>query len=189
MALEHALLVALRERSGSGLELAKRFERTIGFFWHASHQQIYRTLGRMADDGWVDVETVPQSGRPDKKVYEVSALGEKVLGEWLATPTPPERMRTELAVKMRGASFGDRDALLAELRVRLAEHHARLAAYEQMASEQFPDPASLSTPARDRWLVLRGGLLLEEFWIAWLTEYLTAYAPTGDLPRPSEEQQ
>lgn len=177
MALEHALLVALRERSGSGLELARRFERTIGFFWHASHQQIYRTLGRMADDGWLGVETIEQSGRPDKKVYEVSTLGEKVLAEWLATPTPPERLRTDLAVKLRGASFGDRAALLAELRVRLAEHRARLTAYQQMAAEQFSDTTKLSDTARDRWLVLRGGLLMEEFWIAWLTEYLDAYAP------------
>ncbi|WP_447644114.1 PadR family transcriptional regulator [Nocardioides zeae] len=72
MALEHVLLVALRERGGSGLELTQRFERTLGNFWQASHQQIYRTLGRMADDGWVDVETVAQTGRPDKKVYAVS---------------------------------------------------------------------------------------------------------------------
>ena len=46
MALEHALLVALREQPASGLELAKRFSRSIGFFWSATHQQIYRVLGR-----------------------------------------------------------------------------------------------------------------------------------------------
>ena len=69
MALEHALLVALSEQPAAGLELARRFERSIGFFWHATHQQIYRVLGRMVGDGWVTVETVPQAGRPDKKVY------------------------------------------------------------------------------------------------------------------------
>jgi len=184
MALEHVLLVALRERSGSGLELTKRFERTIGFFWHASHQQIYRTLARMADDGWVEVETVVQAGRPDKKVYAVSALGEKALAEWLATPSPPERLRTEVAVKMRGASYGDRAAVLHELAGRLADHRARLAAYRQMETEQFPDPADLGETALDRWLVLRGGLLMEEFWIAWLTDYLTAHGAAPDTPAP-----
>jgi DNA-binding PadR family transcriptional regulator len=64
MALEHALLVALREQPASGLELAKRFGRSIGFFWSATHQQIYRVLGRMEADGWVRVETVAQHGRP-----------------------------------------------------------------------------------------------------------------------------
>ncbi|HEY1133765.1 MAG TPA: PadR family transcriptional regulator [Nocardioides sp.] len=181
MALEHVLLVALRERSGSGLELTQRFERTIGNFWQASHQQIYRTLGRMADDGWVDVEAVAQTGRPDKKVYAVSALGEKVLAEWLATPSAPEPLRTEVAVKMRGASYGDRDAVLAHLALRREEHRARLRAYEQMAAEQFPDPTALADAALDRWLVLRGGLLMEQFWIAWLDDYLTAHG------HPTEE--
>ena len=75
MALEHALLVALREQPATGLDLAKRFEPSIGFFWHATHQQIYRVLGRMDADGWVGVEAVAQAGRPDKKVYAVTPAG------------------------------------------------------------------------------------------------------------------
>ncbi|NEN78152.1 PadR family transcriptional regulator [Nocardioides zeae] len=192
MALEHVLLVALRERGGSGLELTQRFERTLGNFWQASHQQIYRTLGRMADDGWVDVETVAQTGRPDKKVYAVSPVGEKVLADWLATPSDPEPLRTEVAVKMRGASYGDRAAVLAHLAVRREEHRARLRAYEEMAATQFPDPGALAGSTLDRWLVLRGGLLMEQFWIAWLDEYLTAHGapsthPATDHPTDPEE--
>ncbi|MGZ6744988.1 MAG: PadR family transcriptional regulator [Nocardioides sp.] len=58
MALEHALLVALREQPASGLELAGRFGRSIGFFWHATHQQIYKVLARMDADGWIDATAV-----------------------------------------------------------------------------------------------------------------------------------
>jgi hypothetical protein len=54
----------------------------------------------------------------------------------------------------------------------LAEHHARLAAYEQMAAAQYPEPARLTGADLDRYLVLRGGLRLEEFWVGWLEEYL-----------------
>ena len=57
MSLEHALLVSLRERPGTGIELARRFDRSIGFFWQATHQQIYRVLRRMEDDGWVSAST------------------------------------------------------------------------------------------------------------------------------------
>ncbi|MGA7054394.1 MAG: PadR family transcriptional regulator, partial [Mycobacterium sp.] len=42
MALPHAILVSLCERDGSGYELARRFDRSIGYFWAATHQQIYR---------------------------------------------------------------------------------------------------------------------------------------------------
>ncbi|GAA1913120.1 PadR family transcriptional regulator [Nocardioides hwasunensis] len=172
MALEHALLVALSERPASGLELTRRFERSLGFFWHATHQQIYRVLGRMEADGWVSVEVVAQAGRPDKRVHTPSALGRRVLADWLAEPLPMESFRSELAVKLRGASYGDRATLASHLVTTRAEHAARLAAYEQMEREQFPDPAALDEAARDQWLVLRGGIGLERFWIDWITDYL-----------------
>mgnify|MGYP006161823219 CR=1 FL=1 len=62
MALEHALLVALREQPASGLDLARRFEKSIGFFWHATHQQIYRVLGRMERDGWIVISETAWKG-------------------------------------------------------------------------------------------------------------------------------
>ena len=88
--------MALRERPASGLELARRFDRSIGFFWHATHQQIYRVLGRMEGDGWLTVETVAQTGRPDKKEYAVSAAGEQVLADWLAATTPVDHVRLDV---------------------------------------------------------------------------------------------
>jgi DNA-binding PadR family transcriptional regulator len=175
MALEHALLVALSERPASGLELTKRFERSLGFFWQATHQQIYRVLARMEADGWVTVEVVEQDGRPDKRVHTPSEAGRRVLADWLATPMPTEAFRSEVAVKLRGASYGDRATLLRHVADVRADHALRLAAYEQMEQEQFPHPEDLEPGVRDRWLVLRGGIRLERFWIDWLTEYLDAH--------------
>jgi DNA-binding PadR family transcriptional regulator len=175
MALEHALLVALSERPASGLELAKRFSRSIGFFWHATHQQIYRTLRRMEGDGWVSSTTVEQVGKPNKLVYDVSPRGREVLAEWLAEPTPTLGLRSELAVKLRGASFGDRKAVLDVVRANLADHHARLDHYRQLMKRDYPEPSSLTGLELDQYLVLRGGILMEETWIAWLTEYLEAH--------------
>lgn len=176
MALEHALLVALSERPGSGLELAGRFEKSIGFFWHATHQQIYRVLARMEKDGWVSVETVPQTGRPDRKVHSVSPTGAAVLEEWLAEPLPMESFRSDLAVKLRAASYGDRGLLLRRVRETLADHETRLAHYRALEKRDHPVPADLAGSDLDQYLVLRGGIRLEEFWIGWLNEYLEAHA-------------
>ena len=176
MALEHALLISLRERPASGLELARRFERSIGFFWSATHQQIYKVLGRMDGDRWVTVTEVPQDARPTKKVYAVSPLGEQALADWLAEPTATSPMRSELAVKMRGASFGERAAVLDVVRTHLADHVTRLDHYAQLMTRDYPTPASLSGIDLDHYLVLRGGILMEETWVAWLTEYLEAHA-------------
>lgn len=178
MALEHALLVALLEQPAAGLELTHRFERSIGHFWQASHQQIYRTLARMEADGWVVAEVVEQTGRPAKKVFTVTPAGEAALHDWVATPAPAEPLRSSLAVRMRAASYGDRAALLDTVRAHLAEHRATLAVYERFLARDYPDPGALDGQALDHYLVLRGGLLTEQGWIAWLEEYLAAFDRT-----------
>ena len=176
MPLDHALLVALCEQPASGLELAKRFSRSIGFFWSATHQQIYRTLARMDADGWLDASTVPQQGKPDKKVYEVSPAGRRALAAWLAEPTETHALRSDLAVKLRGASFGERAAVLDVVRAALADHHTRLAHFRHLMTRDYPAPDTLTGLELDQYLVLRGGILMEEAWVAWLTEYLEAHA-------------
>ena len=151
MALEHAILVSLSEqpeRPASGLDLTRRFDRSIGFFWSATHQQIYRVLARMEADGWVRSTAVAQQGRPAKKVYEVAAAGRRELARWIGEPTPLEQFRSEVAVKLRGASYGDRAAVLAQVEVHRAEHATRLAHYEQLAAAYDPSSLDGARPRR-----------------------------------------
>jgi DNA-binding PadR family transcriptional regulator len=178
VALEHAILVSLSERPGSGLDLTRRFDRSIGMFWSATHQQIYRVLARMETDGWVRGRLVAQHGRPDKKVYRVAAAGRRELERWLAAPLPAEPLRSELAVRLRGASYGDRAAVLTGVAARRDDHATRLAHYRHLAARDFPDPERLDGQRLDVYLVLRGGIRLEQFWVDWLTEYLDAHGAT-----------
>jgi hypothetical protein len=80
---------------------------------------------------------------------------------------------------MRGASYGDRSALLVEIAHRRADHAARLAHYEQLAARDFSEPDALDEHDLDVYLVLRGGIRLERFWVDWLTEYLDAHSTDG----------
>ena len=75
----------------AGREGCSRFDRSIGYFWSATHQQIYRTLRAMEADGWVSAKVVAQRGRPDKKVYTVSAPGrdEAIVVERVVPAEPP----------------------------------------------------------------------------------------------------
>ena len=175
MALEHALLVSLREHPAAGLELARRFDRSIGFFWSATHQQIYKVLRRMEDSGWVVSQSQPQEGRREKTVYTVTSAGERALAQWIEESTPRESFRSELAVKMRAASYGDRAPLLRDIERRVEDHRTRLAHYEGLRERDYPHPESLQGQELDQYLVLRGGLLMEQFWITWLTAYLEAH--------------
>ena len=186
MALEHALLVSLSERPGTGIELTRRFDRSIGFFWNATHQQIYKVLRRMEDDGWV-IAGAGES-RSTERRYTVAPAGESELAAWISKSTPPATMRSEVAVKMRGASYGDREVLLTRLEQLVAEHQTRRAHFEQLEREQFPDPASLTGQQLDTWLVLRGGIKQEQFWIEWLSEYVDAHKRDFETPRASAPQ-
>ncbi|GAA2798031.1 PadR family transcriptional regulator [Saccharopolyspora taberi] len=177
MALEHAILVSLLERSSTGYELARRFDRSIGFFWKASHQQIYRVLGRMTEAGWVTATTVPGDGKPDSKVYEPSERGRAELSRWLGEPSDPQVIRHDLAVKIRGAAFGDRDAVLADVTRHCERHAAQLELYRQIEARDFPEPDRLSGHDLAQYLVLRGGIIQEQGFLDWYREVLDALGP------------
>lgn len=174
MALEHAILVSLEEHSGTGYELARRFGKSIGFFWAASHQQIYRTLKRMVELGWVHGEDVLQDGRPDKKVYRVSDDGRAEMRRWLAQPQDSSMIRNDLAVKIRGASMGDPLAVLAEVELHRGQHAERLDVYRLIEKRDFSDPARLSGRRLHQYLVLRAGVRAEQGFLDWCDEVLQA---------------
>lgn len=180
VALPHAILVSLCEQSGSGYELARRFDRSIGYFWAATHQQIYRTLGAMEADGWVHVEVVEQHGRPDKKVYTVSGVGRGELARWIASPlsgrgsSVADNRTRDLAVKVRAAAYGDVSAVRAQAGALRAERAQLLDTYREFEKRQFPDPGALTGSALHQYLVLRGGIRAEESAIDWLDEVLAA---------------
>jgi DNA-binding PadR family transcriptional regulator len=93
LSLEHAILGFLTYQPFSGYDLKKFFDETVRHFWSATQSQIYRTLARMAEDGWVHMETVEQHDRPDRKVYYITDKGRAELRRWLTTPIDLPRMR------------------------------------------------------------------------------------------------
>ncbi len=172
MALEHAILVSLAEKSASGYDLARRFDASIGHFWKASHQQIYKVLGRMESDKWVESHLVAQDNRPDKKVYSITGEGRDELLRWTSLPTPVESLRSEFAVKLRALPFGDTAAIVDDVRVRRRAHEEQLAYYTESAARFYPEPDDIADDAKGAWLVLRGGMLAEQAGIAWCDEIL-----------------
>ncbi|MER7467458.1 PadR family transcriptional regulator [Streptomyces sp. NPDC097981] len=186
MALEHAILVSLLEKPGSGYELARRFERSIGYFWTATHQQIYRVLKRMETDGLLAVREVEQQGRPDKKEYSVADPGRVALSRWLHEPSEPESLRHDLAVKIRGAAFDDPAALVHEVERHRQVHSDRLAHYlagelRDFTGPEAPVPADAGGELQH--VVLRGGIAYERMTIAWLDDVLATLRRLG-APRP-----
>ncbi|MCF8588319.1 PadR family transcriptional regulator [Gordonia sp. HY285] len=172
MALEHAILVSLSERPGTGYEIGQQFVRSIGYFWSATHQQIYRTLKKLHDDELVSFESVSQDGRPDKKVYTISDAGREVLARWVVSPTPFPPLRSDLGVKLRAAEFGDLAEIIKQLEEHRAEAAAALALYTGFERDYYPEPNALSGRKLHQYLVLRGGVRATQGSVDWCDEVI-----------------
>lgn len=169
MSLPHALLTALVEHPCSGSELAGRFDRSIGYFWHATHQQIYRELARLEVAGLI--ESLPaESGRGRKRAYKVLPAGRRELKRWVAGESAPQPLRDEMMVRLRAEAALGSHLLAPELKRRLALHREKLATYRDIEARATTVAAAGEGPAPDRsralqLLVLEAGIRYETYWV------------------------
>jgi DNA-binding PadR family transcriptional regulator len=185
MSLPHAILTALLERPSSGLELTRRFDRSIGYFWSATHQQIYRELGKLELGGLI--ATVPQPpSRGQRKEYRVLPAGRSELVRWVAEGQDPKPIRDPLLLRLRAAAVVGTAGLDVELQRHLVEHRRQLDEYLEIEQRDFPTDGPSGSGGGDRLhhMVLRAGIALETFWVEWLAESISELA--GGAPEPPE---
>ena len=168
MSLQHALLTSIVEKPCSGYELARRFDKSIGYFWHATHQQIYRELARMEEQGWVSSVEV-EGGRAGKRKFEVLAAGKKELRRWASEHSEPLRLRDEMMVKLRADAAVGPLGLAEEFERRLRLHEQELQTYREIEKRDF-SAADLSRDAQVHYLILKAGIAFEESRIEWTKE-------------------
>jgi DNA-binding PadR family transcriptional regulator len=120
--LKHVFLALLGAGRTHGYELKRRYDALFADVWGPVNiGQIYVTLGRLEKDGLVTQQSVGQAGRPDRKDYELTDRGRAALHTWLAESDPVPMPKSDLVLKLVGASLlgtGDARALIAEHRQR-----------------------------------------------------------------------
>ncbi|PIY28519.1 MAG: PadR family transcriptional regulator [Comamonadaceae bacterium CG_4_9_14_3_um_filter_60_33] len=186
MALSHALLTSLLEKSSSGYDLARRFDKSIGFFWHATHQQIYRELARMELAGWIASSSAPDAGKTRKRIYRALPTGQAELRRWATEPSPTMDLRDEFMVRLRADAALGSLGLAPELARRMALHEEKLALYRDIEQRDFAEPGKLPRAARIHHMILKKGILYEENSIAWAREMIEmlSEADTGQRKQP-----
>lgn len=175
MSLPHAILTALLEKPSSGLELTRRFDKSIGYFWSATHQQIYRELGKLEAEGLIRTLPTHAPARGQKKSYEVLPAGRAELARWTAAGQDPKPLRDTLLLRLRAAAVVGTAGLETDLRRHLDLHRRQLAEYREIEKRDFP-PDRDTPEDRLRHLVLRAGIDLETFWTQWLAHALAEFA-------------
>lgn len=186
MALSHAILALLIDSSYSGYDLAKDFDQSVNFFWKATHQQIYRELSKLEEQALVEVSTIAQAGRPDKKLYHITKAGETFLIEWLLQPCEVMPIKEDLLVKLWAAQLipvahaieqsASVAKLIEEFQRHRELHQQRLATYHQIERKFYPDSDHLPIAQKYRYLVLRRGIRYETDYIEWCDEVLKLFA-------------
>jgi PadR family transcriptional regulator AphA len=179
MSLKHAIIALLDLEKGTGYDLVKRFNSSIGHFWSSSHQQVYQELGKLSDEGLVEFETVEQSGKPDKKVYHVTAAGTASLRAWLNQPAKGFKYKDPLLIKLFAGNNTSKNHLLDELQTHQSAHESTLRDYERIEAllvrSGFGEKRRYLLP----YLTMRLGIRIEKAWLEWVEEVREALR---DLP-------
>jgi len=173
LALADAILACLTERPMTGYELAKTFDSSIGFFWKADHQQIYRELSKLRDRGHIQGREVVQSGKPNKLVYTLTAEGKAAFRHWAARPSTPASIKDDLLVRLYALDSVDVEPLRTDLMARLEHHRDRYQRYERILNKRFPQ-GSAAPADMGKLLGLRIGLRHEKMVAEWCEEAITA---------------
>ncbi|WP_068399257.1 PadR family transcriptional regulator [Kribbia dieselivorans] len=174
MSLRFAILTALAERESTGIELARRFDKSIGYFWTASHQQIYRELDRLSVDGLAEATVLDgpvKRGQP--RSFTITDAGLAALAGWAAEGGDGVvAARDADLVRLRAAAALDApDMAVATLRRQVKVHEERLAAYLAIEARDFSG-GELSMAATIQRSILRSGIEAERSRIEWCRQTL-----------------
>lgn len=172
MSLPHAILTALFDDDLTGYELARQFEVSLGFFWQASHQQIYRELKKLLNEQLLDAKDVPQQGKPDKKIYSLTNKGRDSLSDWVMQTSKARSGKDELLIRLYNLGQGQDDSIIEAIEQRLQRREERLKLYLRIEAKNYQNPERFSRRKQGIYLALRSGIMQEENTIAWCKEAL-----------------
>lgn len=183
MSLRGAILGFLSLEPCSGYTLKQRFDGSVGSFWSATQSQIYRELHGLEREALVATERQPGDGKPDRKVYTLTAAGRTALDAWLAEPLEPLQLRHPLLLKVVFAA----DMPPATLDGLLGRYADGIEATRRDYAARRASPAifALARSPRERklWtLAIEHGLAWCDMELAWVRRARRAMARTkGDV--------
>jgi len=167
MALQHAIMTALLEDEMSGYELARAFDSSLGFFWRASHQQIYFELKKMLGKGLLQSRVVAQSGKPNKIAYAMTEQGRAAMDEWVYQESRLQEAKDDLFVKLYNLSLDNVSHMIGEVEQRREQVMQKLYLYAKLRRVHYQNPDSLPLRRKGVYLALDWGIQQGEQFLQW----------------------
>ncbi len=173
MSLSHAILATLSNGCSSGYDISKQFAGSVGFFWYATQQQIYRELAKLEEQGYLSAEVIKQENRPDKRLLSITPVGTAYLQEWISQPGKVSPIKDDLLVKLFAGRLVEKETILNGLKYHRTQHRATLDTYREIESRVFGDPVRCAEVGKLPYLTLLNGIGLENAWLIWCEQAIS----------------
>ncbi len=184
MALRYVILSLVAGKPQSGYDIVKSFEHSVGHIWQASHQQVYRELGKLAKDSWLEFEREAQADKPDRKVYSITALGLQNLQKWITSPIDTPSYRSPILVRMLALPVVGAEPLIPAVREAKAEYEEKLKTYYAIAKQysESEDPSKEQSRQLSLNMALRMAIAFTEPMLTWCDETIRALESSSAIP-------
>jgi len=135
VSLRYALLALLSVEPMTGYDLAKRFETSVAFVWHAPDSQIYPELRKMATEGLLQAEEVSWGPRGKKTQYRITDDGRAAFRAWMREPLEYFRERDPVHLKAAYLEWTEPHAAREHMQAHIDYHTMRRDQWAEMIAE------------------------------------------------------
>jgi DNA-binding PadR family transcriptional regulator len=170
MSLKYALLASLASNPRTGYDLSHDIGGNIGLFWQATHQQIYKELSRLLEEGLLADETVRQDDKPDKRIYQVTKKGLGDLKNWIGKETKLYPTKDEMLIKIFVGHMVDKKVIEKELNRMKVFYQNRLKKFSKIEKQYFSEQENLSFRMKCQYLTLKRGIRFTKAWLSWIDD-------------------
>jgi DNA-binding PadR family transcriptional regulator len=188
VSLRYAILSLLAHDPLSGYELMKLFDGSVGYFWHASHPQIYKELARLERNGDVTHRSVEQRGRPTKKIYSMSEQGRQALLAWLRLPPKTQRVKDEMMLKMFSSGLLEPEEAIGLLARHRELYSARLQKYQELERFLRSGTVTANRMRLGAYLTLLRGIRHARTYVEWCDEAMELLHQYDEAQRPQQQR-
>jgi DNA-binding PadR family transcriptional regulator len=170
----YVILGLLTFREMSGYDLKQLINKRIThFYWSPAKSQIYGELRRLESHGLVTMREVPQTLRPDKRLYQITPQGTEAMLKWLETSgVEPDSYKSALLLKVFFGHMLSSDTTVGLLEERRKQIASDLAGCEKKVQEHREKGTEVDDESFFPLLTLQRSIALCQADLAWLDDAL-----------------
>ncbi|QBO36234.1 PadR family transcriptional regulator [Periweissella cryptocerci] len=120
------VLGIIKERPRTGYEIMEQFKTVFSMFFDGSYGTVYPTLKRLEGLGYIEKETIAQSGKPDKNVFHITTDGEAAFQTYLVSAMTPDTLKSDFMTRLYFGEYYDEAVVIKQITEQISNLHSYL---------------------------------------------------------------